>query len=77
MSHKGCDRVQDMYSLRCIPQVHGGKVFNNRKWINSVSDIVLPIKMKLFFGHFHAEIVQALDTAAIVIYTISEEEFIL
>ena len=22
-SHKDCDRVQDPYSLRCIPQVHG------------------------------------------------------
>jgi histidine ammonia-lyase len=22
-SHRGCDRVQDAYSLRCIPQVHG------------------------------------------------------
>ena len=22
-SHKGCDRVQDAYSLRCLPQVHG------------------------------------------------------
>src|ERR1700685_361198 len=22
-SHRGCDRVQDAYSLRCMPQVHG------------------------------------------------------
>ena len=22
-SHKDCDKVQDPYSLRCVPQVHG------------------------------------------------------
>ena len=22
-SHKYCDRVQDPYSMRCVPQVHG------------------------------------------------------
>ena len=85
-SHKGCDRVQDMYSLRCIPQVHGAsremlvKVFQIiENELNSVSDnpIVLPDKNEIISaGHFHAEIVaQALDTAAIAVSsfaTISE-----
>ena len=44
-SHKNCDRVQDMYSLRCIPQVHGSardllyfSIQQVNVEINSVSD---------------------------------------
>ena len=71
-------KVQDMYSLRCIPQVHGAsreslkninKIIENE--INSVSDnpIVLSKTNEIVSaGHFHAEIVaQALDTAAIAV----------
>ena len=25
-SHKDCDKVQDPYSIRCIPQVHGASL---------------------------------------------------
>ena len=44
-SHKNCDRVQDPYSMRCFPHIHGAswetfssaeKIINNE--INSVSD---------------------------------------
>ena len=35
-SHADCDRVQDPYSIRCVPQVHGA----SRDAIRHVSDIV-------------------------------------
>ena len=34
-SHEGCDRVQDPYSLRCTPQVHGA-VRDAMDWIHQV-----------------------------------------
>ncbi|MFP3345634.1 aromatic amino acid lyase, partial [Halomonas sp. SIMBA_159] len=44
-SHTGCARVQDPYSLRCIPQVHGASrnAYNHLKELaeiemNSVTD---------------------------------------
>tara|TARA_Y100000590_G_scaffold185128_1_gene210936 strand:+ start:451 stop:1974 length:1524 start_codon:yes stop_codon:yes gene_type:complete len=81
-SHKNCDRVQDMYSLRCIPQVHGSsrdliefscKQVNTE--INSVSDnpLVFSKRNKIVSaGHFHAEsIAHSLDIAAISISSVS------
>jgi histidine ammonia-lyase len=35
-SHKDCDRIQDAYTLRCSPQVHGA----SRGAINHVRDVV-------------------------------------
>ena len=80
-SHKDCDKVQDMYSVRCIPNVHGAardtisfvkSIIKNE--INSVSDnpIVLPNSNDIISaGHFHAEyIAQVLDYAAIAISSI-------
>lgn len=64
-SHKNCDQVQDAYSLRCLPQVHGAvrdaieyaeKVLLTE--INSVTDnpIVLPdTKEVISGGNFHGE----------------------
>ncbi len=64
-SHKNCDRVQDSYSLRCIPQVHGairdniqhvGKILEIE--INSVTDNPLVFsdqEMVLSGGNFHGE----------------------
>ena len=81
-SHKNCDRVQDMYSLRCIPQVHGSardllyfaKSQINIE-INSVSDnpLVFPDKNSIVSaGQFHAEAVaHSLDIGAIAIASIS------
>jgi histidine ammonia-lyase len=74
-SHSNCLRVQDPYSFRCIPHVHGAsrdsfdnasKVINNE--INSVSDNPLVLKNEevISSGHFHAEhIAQNLDFLSI------------
>ncbi|MCK4903539.1 MAG: histidine ammonia-lyase [Candidatus Marinimicrobia bacterium] len=76
-SHNNCERVQDPYSIRCIPQIHGAsrQSFQNSKQmieqeINSVSDnpLILPDGSVHSSGHFHAEFVaQAMDTLAIAI----------
>jgi histidine ammonia-lyase len=34
-SHKGCDRVQDPYVMRCVPQVHG-IVHDTVAWVRSL-----------------------------------------
>lgn len=75
-SHADCEIVQDPYSLRCLPHVHGSsrelysavkKMIENE--INSVSDnpLFLPDREEIVIsGHFHAEVVaQALDTLSI------------
>lgn len=77
-SHKNCGRVQDMYSLRCMPQVHGASrevLSTSRKMIqvemNSVSDnplVFIEEKDTVSAGHFHAEASgQAMDIAAIAL----------
>ena len=74
-SHTNCGKVQDPYSFRCIPHIHGAcrdgftqaaEIINNE--INSVSDnpIVLKNGDVVSSGHFHAEhVAQALDFLAI------------
>ena len=77
-SHKNCERVQDMYSLRCMPQVHGASrevLLTARKMIqveiNSVSDnplVFIEENDTVSAGHFHAEASgQAMDIAAIAL----------
>ena len=63
-SHKKCSRVQDPYSLRCIPQVHGA---SRNAWlhlketilteINSVTDnpIIFSEDKTISGGHFHGQ----------------------
>ena len=63
-SHKKCCRVQDPYSLRCIPQVHGA---SRNAWlhlketilteINSVTDnpIIFSEDKTISGGHFHGQ----------------------
>jgi histidine ammonia-lyase len=63
-SHKNCHRVQDPYSLRCIPQVHGA---SRNAWlhlkeiisveINSVTDnpIIFSENNTISGGHFHGQ----------------------
>ncbi|MEZ4983679.1 MAG: histidine ammonia-lyase [Saprospiraceae bacterium] len=63
-SHHNCDRVQDPYSLRCIPQVHGA---SRQAWlhlkqaveteINAVTDnpIVLSANDIVSGGNFHGQ----------------------
>ena len=62
--HKDCDKVQDPYSLRCIPQVHGS---SRNAWlhlkeaveveINSVTDnpIVFSRDFTISGGNFHGQ----------------------
>ena len=76
-SHSNCDRVQDPYSMRCIPHIHGASrdTFSSAKRIveqeiNSVSDNPLILKDGTVFGsgHFHAEsVAQAMDSLAIAV----------
>ena len=85
-SHRDCDRVQDPYSLRCIPIVHG-QVKNALNHvaqtlateINSVTDnpILFPdTKEILSAGHFHGMPISMtmdyLSTALCTIANISE-----
>lgn len=64
-SHKDCDRVQDSYSLRCIPQVHGAvrdtishvKSIVERE-INAATDnplIFVDENFSVSGGNFHGE----------------------
>jgi histidine ammonia-lyase len=85
-SHKDCPKVQDPYSMRCCPQVHGasreGLAFSTglvEREINSVTDnpLVFPHEeLILSGGNFHgAPVALALDSAAISLQylgTISE-----
>jgi len=85
-SHKDCEKVQDAYSLRCVPQVHGAA---REGWgwassmvereINSVTDNPLVFAEEgviLSGGNFHgAPVALALDCAAVALSylgTISE-----
>ncbi|QQS50418.1 MAG: histidine ammonia-lyase [Bacteroidota bacterium] len=74
-SHRNCTRVQDPYSLRCIPQVHGA---SRNAWlhlkeilfteINSVTDnpIIFSEEKTISGGHFHGQpIALPLDYAAL------------
>lgn len=85
-SHKDCPRVQDAYSLRCAPQVHGA-AREGYNWarsllereMNSVTDnpLIFPERdLVLSGGNFHgAPVALALDCSAIALSylgTISE-----
>lgn len=74
-SHKDCKRVQDPYSLRCIPQVHGAA---RNAWLhlkeiletemNSVTDnpVVFNEDKAISGGHFHGEpVALPIDYAAL------------
>lgn len=74
-SHPDCGRVQDPYSVRCIPQVHGA---SRNAWLhlkelaeielNSVTDnpIVLDEKTAISGGNFHGQpLAMVLDYATL------------
>lgn len=74
-SHLNCERVQDPYSLRCIPQVHGT---SRNAWLhlkelleielNSVTDnpIILSAEETISGGNFHGQpMALPLDYAAL------------
>lgn len=77
-SHQDCDQVQDAYSFRCVPQIHGAsrdacdylrQVV--RREINAVTDnpIILPESQEIIScGHFHGQpIALAMDFAKVAI----------
>jgi len=74
-SHKNCTRIQDPYSIRCIPQVHGASrnAFLHLKELlhielNSVTDnpILLRDGSSVSGGNFHGQpLAMALDYAAV------------
>jgi histidine ammonia-lyase len=80
-SHKDCAKVQDAYSLRCAPQVHGATkdavAFALRTLLveaNSVTDnpLVFPDGDVISAGNFHGQPVsQALDVLAIGMATLA------
>jgi histidine ammonia-lyase len=63
-SHKNCERVQDPYSLRCIPQVHGA---SRMAWLhlkdalevelNAVTDnpVIIDQSLAISGGNFHGQ----------------------
>lgn len=63
--HEFCDRVQDPYSMRCVPQVHGASrnAYEHLKnltetELNSVTDnpIVLSAEESISGGNFHGQL---------------------
>jgi len=73
--HIDCERVQDPYSLRCIPQVHGA---SRNSWLhlkellevelNSVTDnpVIINEKLTISGGNFHGQpLAMALDYACL------------
>ncbi|WP_088323664.1 histidine ammonia-lyase [Polaribacter tangerinus] len=74
-SHENCERVQDPYSMRCIPQVHGASrnAFYHLKELaeiemNSVTDnpIILSETEAISGGNFHGQpLAMALDYCSI------------
>ena len=73
--HIDCERVQDPYSLRCIPQVHGA---SRNAWLhlkqlletelNSVTDnpVIIDEELTISGGNFHGQpLALALDYAAL------------
>ena len=76
-SHRECGKVQDPYSLRCIPQVHGATrdainyaVTALETELNSVTDnpLVFPDGEIISGGNFHGQpLAFAMDFAAIAL----------
>ncbi len=76
-SHRNCGKVQDPYSLRCIPQVHGASrdaiahcISTVQTEINSVTDnpLVFPNGDIISGGNFHGQpLALVLDYAAIAL----------
>jgi len=74
-SHEDCERVQDPYSMRCIPQVHGASrnAYHHLKELaeiemNSVTDnpIILSDTEAISGGNFHGQpLAMALDYGSI------------
>lgn len=81
-SHEDCGKVQDPYSLRCMPQVHGASRDTLRfvrevleREVNAVTDnpLVFPASGKVLSGgNFHGQIVSiAMDALSIAMAEIA------
>jgi histidine ammonia-lyase len=76
-AHENCERVQDPYSMRCIPQVHGASrnAYNHLTELaeielNSVTDnpIILSDTEAISGGNFHGQpLAMALDYCSIAV----------
>lgn len=79
-SHAGCDRVQDPYSVRCVPQVHGASrdalayaAATVERELNAVTDNPLVFDAEglpdiVSAGNFHGQpLALALDTVSIAV----------
>ncbi|MFL9835754.1 histidine ammonia-lyase [Chryseobacterium terrae] len=76
-AHEECERVQDPYSMRCVPQVHGASrnAFEHLKMmaeteLNSVTDnpIVLSAEESISGGNFHGQLMaMPLDYATLAV----------
>ncbi|MBC14221.1 MAG: histidine ammonia-lyase [Rhodothermaceae bacterium] len=79
-SHAGCDRVQDPYSVRCVPQVHGASrdalayaAATVERELNAVTDNPLVFDADglpdiVSAGNFHGQpLALALDTVSIAV----------
>ena len=76
-SHKDCGRVQDAYSLRCVPQVHGASrdTFSHVKHVietemNSSTEnpLIFPNGQVMSGGNFHGQpVALAMDFMAIAL----------
>lgn len=82
-SHKNCDKVQDAYSLRCMPQVHGATKDVLRYVrgvleveVNSATDnpLIFPEQEKVISGgNFHGQpIAMAMDFLAIALAELAD-----
>ncbi|MBW4697009.1 MAG: histidine ammonia-lyase [Aphanocapsa lilacina HA4352-LM1] len=82
-SHAGCDRVQDAYSLRCAPQVHGASLDAIAYAagviaieINAVTDnplIFADTGQVVTGGHFHGQpVAMATDVLAIALAELAD-----
>lgn len=77
LSHQGCGRVQDPYSIRCIPQVHGASrnAYNHlnemtKIELNSVTDnpIIISEDEAISGGNFHGQpLAMVLDYTSIAV----------
>ena len=82
-AHRWCDKVQDAYSLRCAPQVHGASrdlldyaVYTVETELNSATDnplVLVDEGVLVSNGNFHGQpLAFALDTLAMAVSELAD-----